>query len=68
MKEGLDVEDGKVDLTIIVFVTLKGKEKEKEKLIHGLGNSCVYQTVMPKKHQHQWKNQVLQKGGLGVKM
>ena len=34
MKEGLDVEEGKVDLTIIVFVTLKGKEKEK--LIHGL--------------------------------
>ena len=48
MKEGLEVDKaGKVKVTIIVLVTLIETEKL---IIHGLGNACACQTVMPKKY------------------
>ena len=44
MKEGLEVEEGKVELTIIVLVILIEKERL---IIYGLGNSYICLTVMP---------------------
>ena len=64
MKEGLEVEEGKVELTIIVLVTLIEKEKL---IIHGLSNSCVFQTAIPKKISTLAEKQVLQNAGLGLK-
>ena len=55
MKEGLEVEEGKVELTIIVLVILIEKERI---IIHGLGNSYVCQTVMPKKTNTSRKKSV----------
>ena len=49
-------KEGKVDVTIIAIVTLIEKEKL---IIHGLGNSCVCQTVMPKKIPTPTEKQVL---------
>ena len=61
MKEGLEVEEGKVKLTFMVLVTLIGKGKL---IIYGLGNLCICQIVMPKTPAEK---QVLQKAGLGLK-
>ena len=61
MKEGLEVKEGKVELMVLVTT-------EKEKLIiHGLGNLCVCQIVMPKKYQHQQKNKCYRRRVWGLK-
>ena len=58
MKEGLEVEEGKVEVTVMVLVTLIEKEKV---TIYGLRNFCVFQIVMPKKYQYQQKNKCSKK-------
>ena len=53
VKAGLKVKGGEGQLIITVLVTLIEKERL---ILHGLGNSCVCQTAMPRKYQHQLKN------------
>ena len=57
MKEGLEVEEGKVELTVI------GKEKL---IIHGLGNLCL-SDCYAKKIPTPVEKQVLQKAGWDLK-
>ena len=61
----LEVEEGKVELTVMVLVTLI--EKEKQLIIHGLANLCVCQIVMPKKYQHQRKDKCYRRQVWGLK-
>ena len=65
-EEGLEVEEGKVELTVMVGLLVTLTEKEKL-IIHGLGNSCVCQIVMPKKYQQQRKNKCYRRQVWGLK-
>ena len=65
-EEGLEVEEGKVELTVMTGLLVTLTEKEKL-IIHGLGNSCVCQIVMPKKYQHQRKNKCYRRQVWGLK-
>lgn len=64
VKDGLKVKEGEVQLIITVLVTLIEKERL---ILHGLGNSCVCQTVMPRKYQHQRKNKCYRQQFWGLK-
>ena len=55
--------EGKVEPTVMALVTLIEKEKL---IIHGLGNLCVCQIVMPEKCQHQRKNKCYTEGRFGA--
>ena len=59
----MEVEEGSVELTVMVLVTLIEKEKL---VIHGLSNFCISQIVMPKKHQHQQKKASITESRFGA--